>query len=239
MDAEAHVAADPVNPMRIFHEFSRQAPRRRDRRRRQRLGRQLVRPPARMRGRHARLALRDAGHDGPRRALCDRREVRAPRPSRDRLRGRRRHADERARRAAHDRALLAGRGATRDSSSPCCTTTTSTRSPGSCVPWAGRRSSCESQALPDMSYADFAAALGLGARPSPTPTSSAAPGRTPRRRPPTVLDVHCDPDVPPIPPHSTLEQMTRRGQGADQGRPEQVGRDQGRAEDQGAAVASE
>ena len=26
MDAEAHVAADPVNPMRIFHEFSRQAP---------------------------------------------------------------------------------------------------------------------------------------------------------------------------------------------------------------------
>ena len=26
MDQEAHVAADPVNPMRIFHEFSRQAP---------------------------------------------------------------------------------------------------------------------------------------------------------------------------------------------------------------------
>ena len=25
---------------------------------------------------------------------------------------------------------------------------------------------------------------------------------------PTVLDIHCDPDVPPIPPHSTLEQMT-------------------------------
>ena len=24
---------------------------------------------------------------------------------------------------------------------------------------------------------------------------------------PTVLDVHCDPDVPPIPPHATFEQM--------------------------------
>ncbi len=23
-----------------------------------------------------------------------------------------------------------------------------------------------------------------------------------------MLDVHCDPDVPPIPPHATLEQMT-------------------------------
>lgn len=25
---------------------------------------------------------------------------------------------------------------------------------------------------------------------------------------PHVLDVHCGPDVPPIPPHATLEQMT-------------------------------
>jgi pyruvate dehydrogenase (quinone) len=24
---------------------------------------------------------------------------------------------------------------------------------------------------------------------------------------PTVLDVHCDPDIPPIPPHATFEQM--------------------------------
>ena len=24
---------------------------------------------------------------------------------------------------------------------------------------------------------------------------------------PFVLDVHCDPDVPPIPPHATLQQM--------------------------------
>ena len=25
---------------------------------------------------------------------------------------------------------------------------------------------------------------------------------------PAVLDVHCDPEVPPIPPHATLEQAT-------------------------------
>ena len=24
---------------------------------------------------------------------------------------------------------------------------------------------------------------------------------------PTVLDVHCDPDVPPVPPHATFDQM--------------------------------
>ena len=39
-------------------------------------------------------------------------------------------------------------------------------------------------------------------RARPTPGSG-------RWRPtgPTVLDVHCDPDVPPIPPHATFEQM--------------------------------
>ena len=29
---------------------------------------------------------------------------------------------------------------------------------------------------------------------------------------PTVLDVHSDPDVPPIPPHATFEQMKDTGQ---------------------------
>ena len=28
---------------------------------------------------------------------------------------------------------------------------------------------------------------------------------------PAVLDVRCDPDVPPIPPHATLEQMKDTG----------------------------
>ena len=66
----------------------------------------------------------------------------------------------------------------------------------------------ESQALPDMSYADFAHSLGLGALTITEPDQLApawqealSAGR------PYVLDVHCDPEVPPIPPHSTLEQM--------------------------------
>lgn len=67
----------------------------------------------------------------------------------------------------------------------------------------------ESQALPDVSYADFARAAGLGAttvtEPEQLPGAWAMALAADR---PHVLDVHCDPDVPPIPPHATLEQMT-------------------------------
>jgi pyruvate dehydrogenase (quinone) len=67
----------------------------------------------------------------------------------------------------------------------------------------------ESQALPDVSYADFASAAGLGAitvtEPDQLPEAWATALSADR---PYVLDVHCDPDVPPIPPHATLEQMT-------------------------------
>jgi pyruvate dehydrogenase (quinone) len=66
----------------------------------------------------------------------------------------------------------------------------------------------ESQTLPDMSYADFASGIGLAARTITDPDrlgpaweEALAADR------PTVLDVHCDPDIPPIPPHSTFEQM--------------------------------
>ena len=209
MDAEAHVAAKPINPMRIFSEFSRQAPENCHDRRRQRLGRQLVRPAGADARHHARHALGDAGHDGSGRAVRDRRQVRPPGPAGDRLRGRRRDADERPGRAAHDRALLPGVDATRGSSSRSSTTTTSTRSPGSCGPWAARPRFVESQALPDTSYADFAASIGLGALTVTDPEQLEDAWRqalTADR--PFVLDVHCDPDVPPIPPHATLEQMT-------------------------------
>ena len=67
----------------------------------------------------------------------------------------------------------------------------------------------ESQALPEVSYADFARSAGLGATTVTDPeelagalSSALAADR------PHVLDIHCDPDVPPIPPHATLEQMT-------------------------------
>ena len=65
----------------------------------------------------------------------------------------------------------------------------------------------ESQVLPDVDYAAFAASLGLQAinvdKPDQLGTawdSALAAGR------PTVLDVRCDPNVPPIPPHATFEQ---------------------------------
>ena len=63
----------------------------------------------------------------------------------------------------------------------------------------------ESQVLPDVDYAAFAASLGLQAinvdKPDqlgPAWDSALAAGR------PTVLDVRCDPNVPPIPPHATF-----------------------------------
>jgi len=67
----------------------------------------------------------------------------------------------------------------------------------------------ESQSLPDMSYADFAASIGLGAVTVTDPEQLEDAWRQALSADkPFVLDVHCDPDVPPIPPHATLEQMT-------------------------------
>jgi pyruvate dehydrogenase (quinone) len=67
----------------------------------------------------------------------------------------------------------------------------------------------ESQALPEVSYADFAAGIGLGAITVTKPEELEDAWRTALAADrPYVLDVHCDPDVPPVPPHATLEQMT-------------------------------
>src|SRR3954452_18027120 len=66
----------------------------------------------------------------------------------------------------------------------------------------------ESQALPEVSYAEFAAAVGLGAVTVTDPDELAGARKTALSADrPYVLDVHCAPDVPPIPPHSDLEQM--------------------------------
>jgi len=71
----------------------------------------------------------------------------------------------------------------------------------------------ESQALPDTSYADFAASIGLGALTVTDPEHLEDAWRQALAADrPFVLDVHCDPDVPPIPPHATLEQMTDMAQ---------------------------
>lgn len=67
----------------------------------------------------------------------------------------------------------------------------------------------ESQALPDVSYADFARSAGLGATTVTAPDQLAeAWAEALAADRPHVLDVHCDPDVPPIPPHATLEQVS-------------------------------
>jgi pyruvate dehydrogenase (quinone) len=66
----------------------------------------------------------------------------------------------------------------------------------------------ESQTLPDVSYADVARLMGLNAIAVDDPDrigsawdeALAADG-------PTVLDIRCDPEVPPIPPHATYEEM--------------------------------
>ncbi len=65
-----------------------------------------------------------------------------------------------------------------------------------------------SQTLPDVDYAAFARSLGLGGV-----NVDAADGVGPAwdkalaSDRPTLLDIRCDPDVPPIPPHATFEQV--------------------------------
>jgi pyruvate dehydrogenase (quinone) len=66
----------------------------------------------------------------------------------------------------------------------------------------------ESQSLPDISYAEIARAMGIEAVAVEKPDAIggawdyalAADG-------PVLLDVRCDPEVPPIPPHASYEQM--------------------------------
>jgi pyruvate dehydrogenase (quinone) len=65
----------------------------------------------------------------------------------------------------------------------------------------------ESQSLPDVSYADFARGLGFEALTVTSPDElGPAWERALAADRPAVLDVHCDPEVPPIPPHATFEQ---------------------------------
>jgi pyruvate dehydrogenase (quinone) len=66
----------------------------------------------------------------------------------------------------------------------------------------------ESQSLPQISYADFALAVGLEGIAVDDPAELAgAWERAFAADGPVVLDVRCDPAVPPIPPHATLSQI--------------------------------
>jgi pyruvate dehydrogenase (quinone) len=66
----------------------------------------------------------------------------------------------------------------------------------------------ESQSLPDVSYADIARTMGLNAIAVDTEDGvGGAWEQALSANRPTVLDIRCDPEVPPIPPHATYEQI--------------------------------
>ena len=73
---------------------------------------------------------------------------------------------------------------------------------------AGSPKFAQSQTLPDVDFAAFAATLGLQAITVTDPEDvGPAWDRALAADRPTVIDFHTDPDVPPIPPHATFEQM--------------------------------
>ncbi len=66
----------------------------------------------------------------------------------------------------------------------------------------------ESQTLPDIDYAAFARSIGLAAVNIDDPDAlGPAWDQALAADRPTVLDIRCDPNVPPIPPHATFEQF--------------------------------
>ncbi|MFE6616217.1 thiamine pyrophosphate-requiring protein [Amycolatopsis sp. NPDC057786] len=65
-----------------------------------------------------------------------------------------------------------------------------------------------SQTLPEVSYSDFALEIGLGGIAVDDPAQLGEAWDVALSADvPTVLDVRCDPEVPPIPPHATFEQV--------------------------------
>ncbi|MBF6301366.1 thiamine pyrophosphate-requiring protein [Nocardia amamiensis] len=66
----------------------------------------------------------------------------------------------------------------------------------------------ESQTLPDVSYADIARSAGLSGITVRSPDDLASAWDCALHADsPVLLDVHCDPEVPPIPPHATWDEM--------------------------------
>jgi pyruvate dehydrogenase (quinone) len=82
----------------------------------------------------------------------------------------------------------------------------------------------ESQDIPDVSYGSFAASIGLHAIDVRHPAEIAgAWSKALAADRPAVLDVYCDPDVPPIPPHATSDQMKDAAQAMLAGDPDAAG----------------
>ena len=73
---------------------------------------------------------------------------------------------------------------------------------------AGSPKFAESQTLPDVDFAGFAASLGFNASTIKDPDELADTWRVALAADrPTVLDGHTDSDMPPIPPHATFDQF--------------------------------
>jgi pyruvate dehydrogenase (quinone) len=223
IDGEAHVAAKPVNPMRIFHEFSRQAP-------------------------ENCIIAADSGSA----ANWYARNIRFRGQMRGSLSGNLATMGPAvpyaigAKFAHPDRPAIAfeGDGAMQmnglaelltiaryyhEWSDPRLVVAVLHNNDLNQVTWelramGGSPRFVESQALPDASYADFAASIGLGSLTITDPEHLEDAWRQALSADkPFVLDVHCDPDIPPIPPHATLEQMSDMVQALIKGDPSRWG----------------
>ena len=79
----------------------------------------------------------------------------------------------------------------------------------------------ESQSLPDVDYAGFARSLGFDAHNVDEPGQlGSAWDDALSASGPSVLDVRCDPEVPPMPPHATFEQFKSLTEAVLKGDPE-------------------
>ena len=208
MDAEAHVAAKPVNPMRIFSEFSRQAPENCDIAADSGSAANWYARQIRMRGTMRGTLSGTLATMGPAVPYA--------------IGAKFAHPDRPAVAFEGDGAMQMNGLAElitisryyREWSDPRLVVAVLHNNDLNQVTWelramGGTPTFVESQSLPDLSYADFAGSIGLGALTITDPEHLEDAWREALSADrPYVLDVHCDPDVPPIPPHATLEQMT-------------------------------
>jgi pyruvate dehydrogenase (quinone) len=208
MDGEAHVAAKPINPMRIFHEFSKLAP-----------DNCIIAADS---GSAANWYARNVKMRGSMRGSLSGTLATMGPAVPYAIGAKFAHPDRPAIAFEGDGAmqmnglaeLLTISRYWRDWRDPRLVVAVLHNNDLNQVTWelramGGTPAFVESQALPDTSYAEFAASIGLEAKTVTDPElledawrEALAADR------PYLLDVHCDPDIPPIPPHSTLEQMT-------------------------------
>jgi pyruvate dehydrogenase (quinone) len=82
----------------------------------------------------------------------------------------------------------------------------------------------ESQNLPEVSYAGFARSIGLEGITIDAPENiGPAWEQALAADRPVVLDVRCDPDIPPIPPHAEFEQIKDAAEAIIKGDPNRIG----------------